>query len=112
MGMYFALSVYLFYELYVFCRDKQKGFCEALGNNKNQVIAALGLGSVFRLPTVMTTNCVIEEAFRLLKDVRWLAARSRRRGVSFPALPQRLAWHAPSAAPPPPCRCSSCCHSC
>ena len=67
MLCYLALTLHLAYSLYKFAVSKQ--WTNVMSSNKPQVILALALGSLFRLPTVLETNCVIEEVFRLFKDV-------------------------------------------
>jgi hypothetical protein len=68
MLCYAALAAHLFYNFYEFAQ--KKGTRKALSSNKYQVIVSLAMGSIWRIPSFFDTNCILEEVFRLLKDVR------------------------------------------
>lgn len=74
MSAYAALAGHLFYNFYEFAQ--KKGARKALSSNKYQVIVSLAMGSIWRIPSFVETNCVLEEMFRLLKDVSTVFQRS------------------------------------
>jgi len=104
MLAYAALAAHLFYNFYEFAQ--KKGTSKALSSNKYQVIVSLAMGCIWRIPSFIETNCVLEEIFRLLKDVSCLlhirCARYTLPQAPHLTLQLPLGWH----------RCSSCSHFC